>query len=546
MTAGERISNVDNAWLRMDRPHNRMVIHGVMTFDKPHDMRRLARTYEARFAAYPRFHQFPVEEASGSVWVTDENFSVERHLHRVSLPGKVSSAQLKRFIADLIPQPFERDRPWWHVYYVDNYEGGAALVTRIHHCYADGIALIGVLLGMTDDTPNAPMPKLPKAARRKRLPQATRNAVPPLAHLIEPLGDVLDRAIRVSGDVVDKSIDVLREPTHVIDYARVAARVTNDAAALALMPNDSRTRFKGKPGKEKRMAWSAKLPLDEVKAISHALDCSVNDVLLACVAGALRDYLAEKGDATKGVECRAMVPVNLRPPGPAQTLGNYFGLAPLLLPVGIANPLKRVYEVSARMSELKDSFTPTLALGLLGFMGVAPKLVQEQILQLMASKSTAVMTNVPGPQKPLYLAGREIREQMFWVPQSGNIGMGVSILSYNGAVQFGVITDAKLVPDPENLVEEFQAELEKLVLAVLMEPFDEKRPPSLVERALARATARWQRLREVTAPARPPALPALAPVPNTKGERAAKPLRKPRKTARRAPARPASSPARVR
>jgi hypothetical protein len=170
--------------------------------------------------------------------------------------------------------------------------------------------------------------------------------------------------------------------------------------------------------------------------------------------------------------------------------------------------------------------------------------VQEQILQLMATKSTAVMTNVPGPQKPLYLAGREIREQMFWVPQSGNIGMGVSILSYNGAVQFGVITDAKLVPDPEHLIEEFQAELEKLVLAVLMEPFDEKRPPSLVERALARATARWQRLREVTAPARPPALPA--PAPDTKGEHAAKPSRKARKTARRAPARRASSPARVR
>jgi WS/DGAT/MGAT family acyltransferase len=452
--------------------------------------------------------------------------------------------ELKRFISRLIPLRFAADRPWWDLYYVDSYQGGAALVTRIHHCYADGIALINVLLGMTDTTAGAPVPKVPKRGRRPRI-AAADEAQPTLTHLIEPLGDVLDRAIRLSGDVVDKSIDVLREPSNVIDYARIAARATNDAAALALMPNDSRTRFKGKPGAAKRVAWSAKLPLDEVKAISKALDCSLNDVLLACVAGALRSYLVEKGDRTEGVECRAMVPVNLRPPGREPRLGNYFGLAPLLLPVGIANPLKRVYEVSSRMTELKGSFTPALALGLLGLMGVVPKMVEEEILLLMANKSTAVMTNVPGPQQPLYLAGREIREQMFWVPQSGDIGMGVSILSYNGSVQFGVITDAKLVPDPERLIGEFEDELEKLLLAVLMDPWDEKRNPSLVERAITKATARWTRLRALTgaqpAPNEPVAAttaPAVARSPaakhaNGSGAPAPKRTRKPLPTATR-------------
>jgi WS/DGAT/MGAT family acyltransferase len=492
MSTRERISSVDNAWLRMDRPHNLMVIHGVMTFDKPHDMRRLLRTYEARFAAHPRFHQIPFEESGGSVWVTDEVFSIERHVHPVSLPGRAGPTELKRFIAKLIPQRFATDRPWWAIYYIANYEGGAALVTRIHHCYADGIALVGVLLGMTDERANAPMPKLPKQPRRRG---AAAEVPPPLVQFIEPLGDVLGKAISMSGELVDKLLETLRAPSNVIDYARIAARVANDAAALALMPDDTHTRFKGRPGIAKHVAWSRQLPIDEVKAIGHGLDCSINDVLLACVAGALRSYLVEKGDDPAGVEVRAMVPVNLRRQSDAPTLGNRFGLVPLLLPVGIPNPLKRVYEVSARMQELKDSFTPALALGLLGLMGIAPRVVQEEILTLLASKSTAVMTNVPGPQKPLYLAGREIKEQMFWVPESGDIGMGVSILSYNGSVQFGVITDAKLVPDPDRLIAGFQTEFEKLLLTVLMEPWDAKRDPLLVERELDRAAARWRRVR---------------------------------------------------
>jgi WS/DGAT/MGAT family acyltransferase len=225
--------------------------------------------------------------------------------------------------------------------------------------------------------------------------------------------------------------------------------------------------------------------------VGKALDCSVNDVLLSCVAGALRDYLVAKGDDASGVETRAMVPVNLRAPGSEGKLGNRFGLVPLVLPVGIANPLKRVYEVHNRMEALKGSYTPVLALGLLGFMGIAPNALREEILSMLANKSTAVMTNVPGPQKPLYLAGRRIDQIMFWVPQSGNIGMGVSILSYNGGVQFAVITDKKLVPDPDRLIAGFRPEFEKLLLTVLMEPWDAKRDPVLVERELARAASRW-------------------------------------------------------
>ena len=247
------------------------------------------------------------------------------------------------------------------------------------------------------------------------------------------------------------------------------------------MPDDSPTRFKGKPGLSKRVAWSEPMELDVVKAVGRVTGGSVNDVLLACVAGALRRYLMVNGDDAAGIEIRAMIPVNLRVPGSTSTLGNRFGLVVLNLPLGIANPLARLAAVRARMEALKDSYQAPVTLGVLGLVGMAPKAVQTQVLDLLAKKATAVMTNVPGPQAPLYMAGGKLAQMMFWVPQSGDIGMGVSILSYNGGVQFGLVTDSALVPDPQAIVDGFEPEFERLMLTVLQCPRDVAINPDIAE-----------------------------------------------------------------
>jgi diacylglycerol O-acyltransferase / wax synthase len=221
----------------------------------------------------------------------------------------------------------------------------------------------------------------------------------------------------------------------------------------------------------KRVAWADPLSLPEVKAIGKALSASVNDVLLACVAGALRDYLVEKGDIVDDVMMRALVPVNLRPIEEAYRLGNHFGLVFLDLPIGIENPVERLYQVQETMRGLKESYQPMLALGLLAAMGAGPKVLQEKLLEILARNASAVMTNVPGPQMPLYFAGSQIDALMFWVPQSGDIGMGVSIISYNDSVQFGIVTDQRMCPDPEKLIARFGSEFEKLVLTTLMSPW---------------------------------------------------------------------------
>jgi WS/DGAT/MGAT family acyltransferase len=234
----------------------------------------------------------------------------------------------------------------------------------------------------------------------------------------------------------------------------------------------------------KRVAWAEPLRLAEVKAVGKVLGGSVNDVLLAAVAGALRAHLVECGDPTPAeLEVRAVIPINLRPQGQASQLGNFFGLVFLALPVGIAHPLERLYEVRRRMRELKESYQPILALGLLGAAGMGPNQFQQPLLELLSSKASAVMTNVPGPRAPLYLGGARIAEMMFWAPQSGSIGMGVSILSYNDRVHFGLVTDRKIADDPEAIVRRFAGEFEKLLFVALMSPWGESADARALEQS---------------------------------------------------------------
>ncbi|MDQ3026778.1 MAG: WS/DGAT domain-containing protein, partial [Pseudomonadota bacterium] len=270
------------------------------------------------------------------------------------------------------------------------------------------------------------------------------------------------------------------------EVARKGVGFATELARLALMGRDASTRFKGALGERKRVAWAEPLPLDEVRIVGKALGCSINDVLLSMAAGALRDYLLDKGDAVDGIEIRAIVPVNLRPAGASRSLGNKFGLVFLDLPIGTAHPLERLYEVRHRMLALKGSYQPIIALGLLNAVGYGPKALQQQVTALLGNSASAVMTNVPGPQKPLYFAGKRIVELDFWVPQSGGIGMGVSILSYDGRIQFGVITDAGLVPDPDAIVGRFADEFNKLMWVTLMSPWGVE---AAAEAAPARPTA---------------------------------------------------------
>jgi diacylglycerol O-acyltransferase / wax synthase len=319
---------------------------------------------------------------------------------------------------------------------------------------------VGVTMSLTDSADPSFKPRS----------SAKASGDNPWQPYIQPFTKGTIKAISAGSTAWSTSLQILAQPDRLVDYAQIASQVLKDAAKIALMPNDSPTKLKGKPGTAKAVAWNKPLPLDEVKAVCKALGCSINDVLLSCMAGALRSYLLQHEPVAQDTEVRAMVPVNLRAAQDVHSLGNKFGLVPLTLPVGMINPVARVLEVKRRMSELKEGFQAHLSFGVLGLVGATPKPIQTQVLEILARKATAVMTNVPGPQTPLYVAGAKVKQMLFWVPQSGDIGVGVSILSYNGGVQFGVITDTQLCDDPQAIIDAFEPEFDKLVYTLAMLP----------------------------------------------------------------------------
>jgi diacylglycerol O-acyltransferase len=469
--AGESMSNVDTAWLRMDSASNLMMIIGVWTLRPRVRYEDLCRRLEERLLPYGRFRQCVEEDGGSARWV-DHEVDIRQHVVREKLPRHKAGgaeAALQQRIGQLAMMPLERGQPLWQMHLVEDYEGGSALVIRIHHCIADGIALIAVTMSLVDGGA-AP----PQRARRPAPPHAEAWLAD---HLVKPLAAAAVKVLGAAGDGAARSLGLLLDPQKGLqgsrELAHTAYQLLADAAALLLMPDDSPTRLKGKPGCEKRVAWCPPLPLDEVKAIGKALNCSVNDVLLACVSGAIARYLEAQGDESQGIEIRAMIPVNLRPLEHAHKLGNQFGLVPLVLPVGVANPIERLYEVRRRMNALKGSTQPLLAFAVLAVTGLLVKPAQDAILNMFRSKATAVITNVPGPREKLKVLGSTLEQVMFWVPQSGDIGLGVSILSYGGSVQFGVISDTQLCANPQEIIDQFEPEFARLSLLTLMLPWGE-------------------------------------------------------------------------
>ncbi|KQO26236.1 diacylglycerol O-acyltransferase [Acidovorax sp. Leaf76] len=482
--SGERMSKVDTAWLRMDSASNLMMINGVWTLSPGIGWEALCERVQQRLLQYPRFRQRVVEDAAGATWVEDRQFDIAAHVLREKLTAPKGEKSMQRALQDrvgeLAMQPLDPRRPLWQMHLIEDFVGddgqpGSALIVRIHHCIADGIALISVTMSIVDGGAEPP-----KRTRKEREQAATAEDW--IAEtLIKPFTGMTVKALDLAGDGAAKSLQMLGDPektmhsglSGTMDMARVAYQLVSDAAALALMPDDSPTRLKGQPGSAKRVAWCPPIPLEEVKAIGKALNCSINDVLLSCVAGAIGGYLRSEGDDPTGHEIRAMIPVNLRPMEDAWKLGNRFGLVPLVLPIGMANPVERVYEVRRRMNALKGSTQPILAFAMLAVAGLMIKPAQDALLNLFGRKTTAVMTNVPGPKEQLTLCGARVTQCMFWVPQSGDIGLGVSILSYGGGVQFGVITDTALCPEPQRIIDAFAPEFAQLSLLTLMLPWGE-------------------------------------------------------------------------
>ncbi len=455
-----RMSSADAAWLHMDRPSNLMIINSVLLFDEPIDAGRIKQTIAHRMVdRYPRFRQRVVESRiplRPPSWQDDPDFSLDHHVHHIALPAPGDQRALQEFVGDLMTMPLDRNRPLWHTYLVDGYGDGAAMVWRMHHCIADGIALAQVMLSLTDPAPGPG--SVPDELEEAPAPGGARS---PLG-LAGPVARLGSGGLHAVTGVARHGAHAVVSPGYAVRLASEIGRDAQTALRLLLTPADAATAIKGEPHISRRVAWSSPLSLTGIKALAHRHEATVNDVLLAAVSGALRHYLQDHDSAVG--EIQAMVPFNLRPLGQPvpRELGNKFGLVFLPLPVGTSGSYRRLMEIHRRMEEIKSGREGAVSYGILSLTGLTPEPLERRIVDAFSAKGTAVMTNVPGPVDPVYMAGTAVRTVLVWAPTSGHIGMSVSIFSYRHEVTVGLMVDAALVPDPEQIVAGLEQELEQL------------------------------------------------------------------------------------
>ena len=439
----ERMRHADAAWLRMDKPTNLMVVNSVLWFDDPISEQELDKVLTDRLVArFPRFRQRVVEARGTWWWEDDPDFDLARHVHRIDLPAPHGRRELEELVATNLVEPLDRTRPLWDLYVVDRYRRGSALFFRMHHCIADGLALTRVLLSLTDEG------------------EEYAGVVPdsPAGH-----HGLLGRLPALPGAVAHQMVDVARHPMHLVDLAATSASDAEALAHLVSLPPDPAFLAR-RTGQDKEVVWSDPIPLARVKRIAHATGTTVNDVLLAAVSGAMRAERERAGERVRDV--RVIVPFNLRPldePLPA-TLGNNFGLVYLSLPLSRSTPRERLQEMSRRMAQIKHSGEPAVSYGILDAVGRAPNAVERMVVEVFAAKAGGVMTNVAGPRKTLTLGGHTLRGTIGWVPMSGSIGLGLSIVSYAGSVVIGLAVDTQQVENPRRLLEETLDELQALAV----------------------------------------------------------------------------------
>ena len=487
----------DALWLTMDRPNNLMVVDGAMILRGTPAPEAVDAVYQAAVEQFPVLRRRAVKSGYGWSWQDDPDFDVERHVQLIQLDEPMDIADLQQFLAEQRSQPLPDDRPLWIAYLLtpvllDDGTSGAAVVSRFHHSIADGVRLTQVMLGLCESD-NAAVAAVvarrgvqsgdatsaPREVARVAINAAgsvaqaagglARGAFSAIRHPLSALSGLPSSMVgvaRAGVDGVEESLAMVRHPDRLLDALEVLGaeqhRSINDLSSvtkIALTSSDE-TVWTGKPGTTKAMAWSSQVPLDRVKQIGRAAGVTVNDVLLASIAGAIRRYLIDQGESLR--EVTWMVPVNLKPfeENLPPDLGNYFALVFVSMPVDEPDTRVRLDLMHQRMQRIKNSDEAVLTFGLQRVVSMSPGQVAFFLTNFFANKSVGVLTNVPGPTGLLRFAGEDVEQVVGFAPCSGDQPMTTTIFSYNGGVTIGFATDAGLVPDPQRLVDYVLEEIE--------------------------------------------------------------------------------------
>ena len=467
--SSDRLTALDTSFLHLEDGEAHMHVASVMVFEgppPPYD--ELLEAIERRLHLVPRYRQrlafVPLGQGRPK-WVDDPHLNLRYHVRSTALPSPGAEEQLKDLAGRVFAQQLDRDKPLWEVWMVEGLEGDRfAMLSKTHHALVDGISGVDIISVLFDTTPE---PAAPTDPGDRWLPRP----VPTGAQLLAE--SVLERST-IPAEITRSVRAIFRGPRRIAAGARDAAVGVGAMAWAGLNPAPA-SPYNSSIGPHRRFT-GVRADLGELKAIKNELGGTVNDVVLATVAGALGKHLRRRGQNTDGLELKAMIPVSVRADIERGALGNKVAAMMAPLPVWCQDPVARLDIVREELQGLKSSGQAVGAQVLTDLTGFAPATVMDQASRLVARQRmfNLVVTNVPGPQFPLYLAGRRMIDPFPMVPLAKNQGLGIALLSYAGKINFGLVGDYDLLWDLDDFADDVRESLDELAAAAGVELTSER------------------------------------------------------------------------
>jgi diacylglycerol O-acyltransferase len=469
VTNPDRLSGLDASFLALEKSGAHMHVGSVLVFDgDPPRYEDLLEQISDRLHLVPRYRQklaYPPLAQARPVWVDDPHFNISYHVRHTALPGPAGEEQLRKLAGRVFSQQLDRTKPLWEIWLVNRVgDDGFALVCKTHHALVDGISGVDIMTVLFDLEPDPPE-REPGPAWYPR-PEPSGPALFAEA-LLERAGTPLDAARAAAG--------LVAAPREVAGQAAktLAGLASQASAGLGGAPPSP---LNVRIGSHRRFAW-VESGLDRFKAVKGALGGTVNDVVLAVVTGALRAHLERRGRNPDGLELKAMVPVSVRAEEQRGALGNQVAAMYAPLPVGLADPLERFRAVHEALGDLKASAQAIGAERLTRLAGFAAPTILDQAARLQSRQRffNVTVTNVPGPQVPLYMLGRRLRSFHPKVPLVLNTALGIAIMSYDGRISFGLLGDYDAMADLDDFAADLARSIDELSAAAGVPP-DGARP----------------------------------------------------------------------
>jgi diacylglycerol O-acyltransferase / wax synthase len=454
----DRLTAIDASFLHQEGHNSHMHVGAVTIFEgPPPEFEEFLDTMRMRLHLVPRYRQKLAEaplQTGRPVWIDDPNFNLEYHVRQTALPEPGSEDQLMRLASRVFSQQLDRSKPLWETWLVEGLEGNRfALISKTHHALIDGIAGVDMAQVMFDLTPVPQEVPHPDEAW-----QPAREPNP-----IELLADGVTGLAKASVGVALRAVGAAARPQESISELREAAEGLGEIVWAGMNPAPE-TPLNVEIGPHRRFV-GVRNELEDFKTIKNAFGGTVNDVVLTVVSGSLREWLQSRGVRTEGLELRALVPVSIRAPHERGQLGNRIAVMRGPLPVYVEDPVARLQAVRQAMDGLKESKQAVGAEVLTGVQNFAPPTILAHASRLNFSTRffNLIVTNVPGPQFPLYVRGRELEDvfPVAFLPE--NHALAVAIMSYNGKINFGLLGDYDALPDIGLIADGIEASLEELV-----------------------------------------------------------------------------------